>query len=91
MELGTVELEDFTDSAGTTAFSADSGDAAKRNVTVGCPVGNSWSVDLGDHVIDAETDLEVDGVVAGPFDLSGSLLSVGLQLMFQWATGQART
>ena len=75
-------MEDFTVSAGTAAFSADSGDATQWNVAVGYPVGKSRSVDLGYHVIDAETDLEVDGVVAGPFDLSGSLLLVGPQPMF---------
>ena len=52
---------------------------------MGYPVGDDGSVDLGYPVIDAETDLEVDGsaagAVAGPFGLSGSLLSVGLQRM----------
>ncbi|MCZ6552559.1 MAG: hypothetical protein O7A67_02040 [SAR324 cluster bacterium] len=52
---------------------------------MGYPAGDNGSVDLGYPVIDTETDLEVDGVVvgavAGPFGLSGSLLSKGLQLM----------
>lgn len=58
-------------------------------------MGDNGSVDLGYPVIDAETDLEVDGsaagAVAGPFGLSGSPVSVGLQRMIQWATGRART
>ena len=62
---------------------------------MGYPVGDNGSVDLGYPVIDAETDLEVDGSaagsVAGPFGLSGSLLSMGLPGMNQWATGRART
>ncbi len=76
---------------GAAAFSADSGDATPWNVTVGYPVGESRSVDLGYRVIDAETDLEVDGVVAGPLHLSGSLLPVGLPRKIKWANGRART
>ena len=81
--IGSAEVDAFTDATPATVGPGDA-DATQFFFTAGIPLGDTTAVTLGYRAVDAEVDnITKGGTPSGQaFDLSGALISLGLQFAF---------
>ncbi len=81
--IGSAKVDAFTDATPATLGPGDA-DATQFFLTTGIPLGDTTSVTLGYRAVNAEVDnITVGGTPSGKaFDLSGVLISLGLQFAF---------
>ena len=79
---GHVEVAPFTDPS-SNSITVDRADASQKFITVGYPLGQSFTVHLGYHLISADSpNINVNGTSAGPFNLDAKAYTLGAQLAF---------
>lgn len=79
---GDVEVAAFQDTTGT-QFTVDTADATQWFLSIGWPLAQRWTVHVGYRNISAdETQIRSTSGFVGPYDLSASAWTLGLQLVF---------
>ncbi len=88
--IGDVKFDSFSDNGGNT-YSGESGDATQWFITAGLPFSKNFTVHAGYHKVSAESDVLINDTTPDTFDLSGQVISLGVQYVFDGSGTRRRS